>query len=154
MLHNGALLPPLTFGSINSAAIWLGSAAIMTRVENLKAAEHALRDAATEHTQLTREEMLLLQEIRLAFDRFILRAVRMNKRARDEAAEQKSAQLAKRKIEDTQKARAMLKRVEEIMAVSERDQELRRMRDSLVGELWGLRHVKREVKGRPIRLLQ
>ena len=127
----------------------------MTRHELLKLAEHALRDAAAiEHTQLPREEMLLLREIRLGCDRFILRAVRTKKRARDEASAQKSARLAKRVIEGTQRARAMLTQVEKITTDGKGDQELRRMRDSLVEALWGLRHTKREINGKHIAVLQ
>jgi hypothetical protein len=73
---------------------------------------------------------------------------------RSEAAQQRSAGLAKRKIEVTRKARAMLKRVEEITAAGQCDPELRRLRDKIVGEMWALRHTKRRVKGVSIGMLQ
>jgi hypothetical protein len=70
------------------------------------------------------------------------------------ATEQRSAPLAKRKIEVLSKARAMLKQVEKIAADGECDQELRRMRDALVEELWAMRNTRREVKGQPVKVLQ
>jgi hypothetical protein len=73
---------------------------------------------------------------------------------RSEHSKQRTAQLAKRKIEATSKARAMIKRVEEILAAGEGDHELRLMRDTLVGELWALRHTRREVKGKHVEVLQ
>lgn len=76
------------------------------------------------------------------------------KRKLSAAAEQRSAQLAKRKVEVTRKARALLERVKEIDAAGDCDQELRRMRDELVEGLWSIRHTRREVKGLPTQVLQ
>jgi hypothetical protein len=76
------------------------------------------------------------------------------RRSRSEAQAQRTAQLAKRKIEAISKAREMLRRVEEILADGEGDHELRRMRDSLVEELWLLRHTRAAVNGKNVVVLQ
>ena len=79
---------------------------------------------------------------------------RAPRKKRSEAAEQKSAQLAKRKIEVTRKARVLLGRFEELTAAGIYDDELRQIRDRLVESLFSLRNAKRDVKGMPTRILQ
>jgi hypothetical protein len=72
------------------------------------------------------------------------------KKKTSEAAAQKSARLAAKKIRLVSEARAMLKKLETLPL----DNDLMRQRDLLVAELWALRHARREIKGKPVEVLQ
>jgi vacuolar-type H+-ATPase subunit E/Vma4 len=72
------------------------------------------------------------------------------RRAKSEAAKQRAARLAAKKVRVLAKARAMLKRLETLPA----DEELRKMHDSLVEELFALRNTRCEVNGKHVEVLQ
>ena len=142
----------------------------MKRIDKLRAAEHAVRAAIEEPQVLNTDEarrcaryscgesaaleqhrpMKTLNEMRAYSSAPPRRAPR---RKKSEAADQKSAQFEKRKIEVTRKARVLLKRFEELNAAGIHDDELRRMRDEMVQGLWALRTRGPEVKGLTTKVL-
>jgi hypothetical protein len=90
--------------------------------------------------------------------RFRERPRKRARKTRSEAAKQEAAKRVARRIEAVRKARAALKQVEEILATgvgeSRARKDLRSLRDELVEELWGLRHARSEIKGKPAPRLQ
>jgi hypothetical protein len=79
--------------------------------------------------------------------KFSTKPARKPRRSRSEATAQKTAQKAARRVETMRKARAMIAHINSLPAM---DDDLRRLKDRLIEELFGLTHSRRAFKGLPV----